>query len=108
MVLDGIGDLLIASGDSQRVHDYLYAFTQHLARHRVSSILTFETRMGLREQGDRLTDALRFSGLTDSIVLFDIEPDSLRRTACVLKARNSAHELAIREMGITAGGIRIG
>lgn len=109
VALDGIGDLLTASGDPQRVHDYLYALSQHLAQKRVSSLLTFETRMGLRERGDRLTDALRFSGLTDSIILFDIEQEeSIRRTVCVLKARNSAHELALREMEITATGIRIG
>ena len=46
VALDGIGDLLTASGDPQRVHDYLYALSQHLAQKRVSSLLTFETRIG--------------------------------------------------------------
>jgi circadian clock protein KaiC len=108
VAVDGIGDLLTASGDPQRVHDYLYALTQHFARNRVTSLLTYETRMVLGAGGDRLTDELRFSGLTDCIILLDIElGGTFRRTARVLKARNSAHELGLREMEITASGIRI-
>jgi KaiC/GvpD/RAD55 family RecA-like ATPase len=57
---------------------------------------------------DRLTEELRFSGLTDCIILLDMEiGGSFRRTARVLKARNSAHSLDRREMEITASGIRI-
>jgi KaiC/GvpD/RAD55 family RecA-like ATPase len=56
-----------------------------------------------------VTEELRFSGITDCIILFDIEAgDTLRRTGCVLKARNSPHEQAIREMEITATGLRVG
>jgi circadian clock protein KaiC len=109
VVVDGIGDLLLASGDPQRVHDYLYALTQHLARGEVSSLLTFESGIGLRTRAGSLTDQLRFSALTDCIVLFDVEAsDHLHRTMCVLKARNTAHDLAIREMEITENGVRIG
>jgi circadian clock protein KaiC len=109
VAVDGIGDLLLASGDPQRVHDYLYALTQHFARNQVSSLLTFETRLGLRGRGDHVTEELRFSGITDCIILFEIEAgDTLRRTGCVLKARNSPHEQAIREMEITATGLRVG
>jgi circadian clock protein KaiC len=108
VVIDGIGDLLVAAGDVQRVHDYLYAFTQHLARNEVSSLLTFETGIGHKYWGGTLTEQLHSSALTDNIVLLDLEAtDRLRRTACVLKARNSSHDLAIREMEITAAGLRI-
>jgi len=108
VVIDGVGDLLMASGDSQRVHDYLYALTQQFARMEVSAILTYETALGRRGGPGNLTDQLHFSALTDCILLFDLEAsDRLRRTACVLKARNTSHDLAIREMEITADGIRI-
>jgi circadian clock protein KaiC len=108
LVIDGIGDLLLAAGDIQRVHDYVYAFTQHLARNDVSSLLTFEIAMGHRYPASGLTEQLRFSALTDAIISLDIDAtDRLRRTICVLKCRNSSHDLAIREMEITATGLRI-
>lgn len=108
VAVDGVGDLLLAAGDPQRVHDYLYALTQHLASIGVVSLLTFETGLGPHAMGDRLTDQLRFSAITDCIILFDLEAgDRLRRTGCVLKARNTAHDLTIREMEITATGLRI-
>jgi circadian clock protein KaiC len=109
LAVDGVGDLLLAAGDEQRVHDYLYALTQHLARHEVSSVLTFETVMGIRSRGDRLTERLRLSGINDCIVLLDLEAsDRLRRSVCVLKARNTTQELAIKELKITAAGLEVG
>jgi KaiC/GvpD/RAD55 family RecA-like ATPase len=100
---------MLAAGDPQRVHDYLYALTQHFASKGVVSLLTFETGLGPYGVGDRLTEQLRFSGITDCMIVFDLQAsDRLRRTGCVLKARNSAHDLAIREMEITATGLRIG
>jgi circadian clock protein KaiC len=108
VVLDGIRDLLQAAGDPLRVHDYLYALTQHLARNEVSSLLTYESGLGLRATYGSLTDELHFSALTDCMILFDVEAtERLHRTACVLKARNSAHDLTVRRMDITADGIRI-
>lgn len=108
LVIDGVGDLLLAAGDAPRVHDYLYAFTQHLARNEVSALLTYETSMGQRYRAGSLTDQLHFSALADCIVLLDLEAtDHLRRTVCVLKARNSTHDLAIREIEITADGLRV-
>ncbi|HEY8258315.1 MAG TPA: ATPase domain-containing protein [Gemmatimonadales bacterium] len=109
VAVDGVGDLLLAAGDPQRVHDYLYALTQHFARNGVSSLLTFETGLGIRTQPGNITDQLHFSALTDCIILLDLERvDRLRRSACVIKARNSAHDLAIREIEITAKGLEIG
>jgi circadian clock protein KaiC len=108
VVLDSVGDLLLAAGDIQRAHDYLYAFTQHMARNEVSSLLTFESGLGLRSRGGSLTDQLHFSALADAIILFDLEAgERLSRKACVLKARNTSHDLAIRAMEITAQGVRI-
>jgi circadian clock protein KaiC len=109
VVVDGVGDLLLAAGDPQRVHDYLYAFSQHMARNEVSSFLTYETGMSHLTRGASLTDELHFSALTDCIIFLALEAtDRLRRSARVLKARNSSHDLAIREVEITAKGLRIG
>ncbi len=109
VAVDGIGDLLTAAGDSQRVHDYLYALSQHFARKGISSVLTFETGMSIRHSSGGLTDKLHFSAVTDNIVLLDIEArDRLRRSVCVLKSRNSAHDLAIREVEIAGTGLRVG
>lgn len=108
VVVDSIGDLLLAAGDTQRVHDYLYAFTQYMARNEVSSFLTFETGLGLRHRGGNLTEQVHFSALTDCIIMLDVEArDRLHRSICVLKARNTPHDLTIREMEITAQGLRI-
>ena len=109
VVVDGVGDLLIASGDTQRVHNYLYAMYQHFARNEVSSLLTLETPIGYGSQLGSQTEHLQVSALSDCILLLDIAAgDVLRRTACVVKARNSAHDLAIRNLEITPAGVRIG
>jgi circadian clock protein KaiC len=107
VVVDGIGDLLLASGDPQRVHDYLYALTQQLAALEVSTLLTFESRFGADPRGG-LTEAIHFSAFTDCIVFLDLVlSERVRRTASVLKARNSEHDLRAREFEITAAGIQI-
>jgi circadian clock protein KaiC len=107
VVVDGIGDLLLASGDPQRVHDYLYALTQQLAALEVSTLLTFESRFGADPRGG-LTEAIHFSAFTDCIVFLDLVlSERVRRTASVLKARNSEHDLRPREFEITAAGIQI-
>jgi KaiC/GvpD/RAD55 family RecA-like ATPase len=72
-------------------------------------VLTYETGMGVRNKEENLTDELRFSGFTDCIVLLDLDArDRLRRTVCVLKARNSAHEMGIHELSITSTGLQVG
>jgi circadian clock protein KaiC len=107
-VVDGVGDLLFAAGDPQRVHDYLYALGQQLAANEISTIFTYETAMGLIH-GDAVTQVLQFSALMDCIVCLDIvASDRLRRTASVRKLRNSAHDLRIHDLEITGRGLRIG
>jgi KaiC/GvpD/RAD55 family RecA-like ATPase len=107
--VDGITDLLRAEGDAQRVQDYLYALTQHLATDGVSSLLTCETSFRAGGRAALITDQLYFSAASDCIIVLDIHPgDRLRRTVCVLKVRNSAHDLTVKEMEITASGLRVG
>jgi circadian clock protein KaiC len=107
-VMDGVADLLIASGDEQRVHDYLYALSQQLAVNEVSSLFTFETGIGINP-ADRITNGLQFSSLTDCLILLRLDAtDRLRRTVSVRKLRNSVHDLRILEFEITATGLHIG
>ena len=109
LAMDGVGDLLFASGDPQRAHDYLYAFGQQLAADGVSPLFTYETGTATGET-DGVTGGLHFSSLTDCIILLGLEetPDRLRRTATVRKVRNSVQDLRIREFEITTRGLQIG
>lgn len=106
LVVDAVGDLATAANDAQRLHDYLYALVQYLAVHGVTGLMTFEsagdTGAGLGEAG------LRFSYLADNVVALGLRGEErLRRTVRLVKARNSAHDLDIREFEIDRGGIRI-
>jgi circadian clock protein KaiC len=108
LVIDGVADLLFASRDLYRVHDYLYALSQQLAVSEVTSLFTFESGLGAGQTG-RVTEELRFSSLTDCIIMLDLEAtDRLRRSMSIRKLRNSAHDLRIVEFEITAAGLQVG
>jgi circadian clock protein KaiC len=105
MVLDAVGDLAASTSDSQRLHDYLYALTQHLAAKGVTSIFTFENISELTNGG---VDAGPISYMADNLIVLDMRgSESTRRTIRVLKARGSAHDLDVREIAIEGGGIRL-
>jgi circadian clock protein KaiC len=107
IVVDAIGDLVTAARDAQRLHDYLYALSQHFAVHGVTAMLTFETaRPGIT--GGYSIDA-PFSHLSDNIVLLEasIEEERTHRKLRVIKTRGSAHDPRVREVEITEGGVQI-
>jgi circadian clock protein KaiC len=107
VVLDGIGDLMTASQDAHRLHDYLYALSQHFAVSGVTAVLTFETaRPGLT--GIYKIEA-PFSHLSDNIVLLEVnlEEERSRRTLRVLKTRGSPHDPRVHEVHISEEGIRV-
>lgn len=107
LVIDGVTDLLFASRDLYRVHDYLYALSQQLALSEVTSLFTYESGLPAGHTG-RVTEELQFSSLSDCIIVLNLEAnDRLRRSLCVRKFRNGAHDLRIREFEITAGGLRV-
>ena len=108
LVIDGITDLLFASRDPYRVHDYVYALSQQLALSGVTSLFTYESGLQAGHTG-RATEELQFSSLTDCNIVLNLEAsDRLRRSLSVRKLRNGAHDLRIREFEITAAGLRIG
>ncbi|HET7233045.1 MAG TPA: ATPase domain-containing protein [Longimicrobium sp.] len=107
IVVDAVGDLVTAVRDPQRLHDYLYALSQHFAVHGVTAIFTFETaRPGIT--GGYAIDA-PFSHLSDNILVLEagIDQEQTRRRLRVLKTRGSAHDPRVREVVITGEGIRI-
>jgi circadian clock protein KaiC len=107
VVIDAVGDLVTAVRDPQRLHDYLYALSQHFAVNGVTAIITFETaRPGIT--GGYAIDA-PFSHLSDNILLLEagIAGDRTHRKLRVIKTRGSAHDPQVREVEITNDGIRI-
>jgi circadian clock protein KaiC len=103
VVLDAVGDLALWAGDPQRLHDYIYALTQHLAVNRITSLLTLETAAN--------AEKLPFgtiSYMADNLIVLGLAGDeTTRRTIRVLKTRGSAHDPRVREMEIQPTAIRI-
>jgi circadian clock protein KaiC len=107
VVIDAVGDLVTAVRDAQRLHDYLYALAQHLTVTGVTGIFTFETaRPGIT--GGYQIDA-PFSHLSDNILLLEmrIEDDRTRRELRILKTRGSGHDPRVREVDISADGVKV-
>jgi circadian clock protein KaiC len=107
VVIDAIGDLVTATQDAQRLHDYLYALGQHFAVSRVTALLTFETaRPGIT--GVYRIDA-PFSHLSDNILLLEVklDEDRSRRSLRVIKTRGSGHDPRVREIRISSEGVRV-
>jgi circadian clock protein KaiC len=107
IVIDAVGDLVTAARDAQRLHDYLYSLSQHFAVNGATAIFMFETaRPGIT--GEYSINA-PFSHLSDNIVLLEIRIDEnrTRRNLRVIKTRGSAHDPRVREVEITAEGVRV-
>ncbi len=109
VVIDAVGDLVMASSDPQRLHNYLYALTQQFVVRGVTSILTFESDGATIEQQSTVPGG-RFSYMADNIVLLGTEIKDLQitRTITVLKARGTKHDLRVRPLEITPEGARVG
>ncbi len=102
VVVDGVGDLMMAASDVQRLHDYLYALAQHFSVRDVVSLFTYETSFETRELQARL------SALADNIIRLDVEVgDKVRRTIRVVKARGVEHKMEKGEVRITKAGVRV-
>jgi circadian clock protein KaiC len=100
LVIDAIGDLANSANDPQRFHNYLYALLQYLAVHRVSSMLTLETR-----GEDSIWDGA-INSLSDNMIVLGMGgADVTRRTLRILKTRGSGHDLRVRQVEITADGV---
>jgi circadian clock protein KaiC len=102
IVIDAVGDLVVAADDPQRMHSYLYALMQHFAVKGVTSVLTFEASAALSELDSRM------SAISDNIIHLAIHAGAQpRRSLRVVKARGVGHDLATREFVIDASGGRV-
>lgn len=107
VVLDAVGDLAASTSEPQRLHDYLYALTQHLAVRGITSIFTFESVGGQAITGGQL-NAGPISYMADNLLLLDMRgEENMRRTIRVLKARGTSHDERTRDIKIGPDGIRV-
>jgi circadian clock protein KaiC len=102
VIIDSIGDLMMAASDNNRLQNYLYALTQQFATRGVASLLTFET------SGPGIAEG-RFSAMSDNLILLGMNRSEkkARRTIRIVKARGIAHDLDERELVITSKGLEI-
>jgi circadian clock protein KaiC len=107
VVIDSIGDLLMAATDQLRFREYMYSLLQRFSRSGVACLMALElpelfrtTRIG--EFG--------MSHLSDNVVLLQhvVDGGELKRGLAVLKTRASEHDARIREFRITKEGIVLG
>jgi circadian clock protein KaiC len=105
VVVDAIGDLIIAASDLNRLYSYLYALVQHFIARRVVCMMTLETTSSgvvpMEGQISALTDAILRLGVT-------LDGDKARRTLQIVKARGTNHDLNIQELRITSHGVEVG
>jgi len=102
LAVDAVGDLLAATRDSQRLHNYLYALQQHFAVRGVTSIFVHETPAA----GEFDT---KLSALADNILLLALQLNDGRgkRTLRIVKARGIGHDLDERGLCITSRGVEV-
>ena len=106
IVVDAVGDLAAATSEPHRLHDYLYALTQHLSVNGVTSIFTFES-VGSSVTGGDL-NAGPISYMADNLLVLGMRgEETTRRTLRILKTRGSAHDSNVREISLAAEGIRV-
>lgn len=105
VVVDSIGDLIVAASDLNRLYSYLYALVQHFIARRVVCMMTLETTSSgvvpMEGQISALTDAILRLGV-------ELDGDKARRTLQIVKARGTNHDLDVQELRITSRGIEVG
>lgn len=106
VVIDSLGDLILASADRERFHDYLYSLCQHFASKCVTSLLTLETTT---HQPQPWTGSeLRVSSMSDVLIELGFTHGSEpARTLRVIKARGIAHDLGVHPFSIERGRTRV-
>jgi circadian clock protein KaiC len=109
VVIDAVGDLAMAAGDPQRIHDYLYALIQRFAAAGVTSLLVVEDIFH-GPSGAPLSagEFARLSYMCDNLILLEIQRDErLRRLISVFKTRASGHDDEVRTLALSERGARV-
>ena len=106
VVIDSLGDLSVAAGDPQRLHDYMYSLTQHFVIHRTTCIITAESSPSDFNSSTGIFGL--FSYMSDNVVRLEVNiTDRLQRTVYVTKSRSTAHDLNVHTLQLGARGARI-
>jgi circadian clock protein KaiC len=107
VVIDSLGDLLLASPDSVRFRELIYSLSQRLARRGISLMMTHESTELFRVT--QLSE-VGMSHLADNVVVIQyVRAESeVKRALLVLKTRASSHHPEIREFKISPDGIVLG
>jgi circadian clock protein KaiC len=107
VVVDSLGDLLLASPDPVRFRELLHSLVQRCARQGVSLLFTLEVAELF--DSTRISD-VGVSHLSDNVVVlqYDRVDTEVRRTLTVLKTRGSGHTPHVREFNIGREGLTLG
>jgi circadian clock protein KaiC len=107
VVVDSLGDLLLASPDTTRFRELLHSLVQRCTRRGVSLMFTLEVADVY--EATRISDA-GVSHLSDNVVMLQYHRigSTVKRSMTVLKTRGSDHTPDIREFHIGASGITLG
>jgi circadian clock protein KaiC len=109
VVVDAVGDLAMAAGDPQRIHDYLYALIQRFAAAGITCILVMEDIFHGPSGGSLVSgEFIRLSYMCDNLILLEIQRDQrLRRLVSVYKTRGSGHDEEVRTLTLSEQGARV-
>jgi circadian clock protein KaiC len=107
VVVDSLGDLLLASPDPIRFRELLHSLVQRCARQGVSLLFTLEVAELF--DSTRISD-VGVSHLSDNVVVLQYHRvgAEVKRSLTVLKTRASDHTPSIREYHIGSAGITLG
>src|SRR4029078_523869 len=107
VVIDSLGDILLASPDQLRFRELIHSLVQRCTRRRGRLLFTYEVTelFGAR----RLSDT-SISNLSDNVVMLQYHRTGteVRRSLTVLKTRGSAHTPEVREFHISADRLTLG
>ena len=107
IVIDSLGDLIMAAGDELGFREYIYSLLQRCSRANISLMFTLEIPELFTVS--RLSD-MGISHLSDNVLLLQYlrTESQITRAMTVLKTRASHHHASIREFHVTAEGIGLG
>jgi circadian clock protein KaiC len=110
VVLDAVGDLSLASPDTRRTQDYLYALVQQFAVADITALFLLEDLSHGPMSGGTPVPAEhgRLSYMCDNLILLEMKRgERLARRISIYKTRGSAHDDAVHPMSISASGVRV-
>jgi circadian clock protein KaiC len=109
VVIDAVGDLAMAAGNTQRIHDFLYSLVQRLTTAGITTLFTLEdTVHGPIALPPGPDEFGRLSYMCDNLILLELaRGDRLQRRITIYKTRGSGHDEEAHHMTISKAGVRV-